>query len=133
MKRPGQLIRESADAIRALSEGYSRYEEARYILPTGTKINPAAPQTAEYYDEGQVAFVMRRLDEDRSRPTRCFTSFGGSVGEDSGWQIGSKHSCYHDQSGKFLGDYETVGTVVFKTMEKQGDVPSVKMSHCVFK
>lgn len=108
----------------------SMYHEAPYILPTGSKINPSNPKGAEYYDEGQVAFIMRRLDKPRTRPTRVFTSFGG-LGEE--WAIGTKHSCRHDQTNAFLGDYEVVGTVVFKTGEKQGDVPNLKMSHAVFK
>lgn len=70
------------------------YQRSAALLPTGEKMNPAHPQDAAYFDENQVAYVMRRLDQPRTRPTRVFTSYG-SVG----WELGSQHQIHHDQTG----------------------------------
>jgi hypothetical protein len=108
---------------------YDRYETANYILPTGTSINPATGE-GEYSDpsHGQVLFVMFKLNDKRTRPTRVFSSYG-SV---RGWELGTKHSCRHDQTNAFLGDYEVVG-IVHEDGTKEGNVPSIKIKHSVFK
>ena len=101
---------------------------APYILPTGEKMNPCSPETATYFDEGQVAFIMQK--EGSNKPTRVFTSFGGLGGE---WEIGTVHKCKHDQTGGTMGIFTVVGTAVYKTGEKQGNVPDRKLAHAVFK
>jgi len=104
---------------------------ADYILPTGTKIDFANPEAAEYFDSDQIAYVMTRVDESRSKPSRVFTSFGEY---DELWAVGSKHICKHDQTGRQLGIYEVTGVMVFKTGATLGVVPTKgKANHCVFK
>jgi hypothetical protein len=111
---------------------YDRYETVDYVLPSGTKINPRRPETAEFYDARLVGFAMRKLNEARTYPTRLVTSHG-TLGGPGSWKIGERYSLRHDQTNALLGDYEVVGTVVFATGEVEGDVPDRKISHCVFK
>jgi len=101
---------------------------APYILPTGEKMNPSNPVDATYYDEGQVAYIMQK--EDATKPTRVFTSFGELGGK---WAIGEVIECRHDQDNSLLGIMTVVGTVVYKTGEKEGNVPDRKLAHAVFK
>ena len=44
-------------------------------LPTGTTINPATFD-GEYAEEGQTAFVLWKLYDSRTRPTRVLTGWG---------------------------------------------------------
>jgi hypothetical protein len=104
------------------------YPETVWVLPTATKINPAAPQSATYYDPDQVAYVMRRMDVPRTRPTCVATSFGTADGK-----IGDRWVFIHDQTGARLGEYEVVGIAIFKTGETIGEVPNANINHRVFK
>lgn len=95
-------------------------------LPTGTSMNPSSPETAEYYDEGQTAYIL--FKDGRTRPTRVYTSFGGFA-----VVIGDFMTLYHDQTGAALGRYEVVGIKHFASGESAGTIPNSKIKHCVAK
>lgn len=95
------------------------------ILPTGAYMNPCQPESAEYFDPGQVAYIV----QDGSK-FRVWTSFG-DLGEK--WNIGTFHDAKHDQSWKHLGYFKVIGKVVFKTGVVDGSVPNRKLAHGVFK
>ncbi len=99
------------------------------VLPTGESINPRYPQMATYYDVDQVAYVMFKTLDERTRPTRVLTSFGAL----DGWTLGTEHDLFHDQTGAQLGRYRVVGVHHFGSGEKAGDVPDRKIKHSVFK
>lgn len=108
--------------------GSSRYD-AVAALPTGESINPLYPQGATYYDPGQTAYVLFKRNEARTRPTRVFTSFGNFPE----WRLGTVVHMQHDQTGAYLGEYEIVGIHHFGSGEMAGDVPDIKIKHCVAK
>jgi len=97
-------------------------------LPTRTSMNPAHPETAEYYDPHQTAYILFKSDGSRSRPTRVYTSFGGFA-----VVIGDTMDLYHDQSGGYLGRYDVVGIKHFASGESAGTIPDAKIKHCVAK
>ena len=101
------------------------------LLPTGTNMSPSKPESAPYYDRGQVAYVVD-LAESALEPTRfrVLTSFG-SLGDRLG--LGSKIGIHHDQTLRRLGVGTVVGIVDFATGESQGYVPLRKVPHWVFK
>lgn len=103
---------------------------ATSVLPTGERMNPASPTGATYFDAGQVAYVMTRVDEPRSRPTRVLTSFGGLS---ANWAVGTVHDLRHDQTWGRLGSYRVVGVATFATGATEGEVPNRKLAHAVFK
>lgn len=98
-------------------------------LPTGESMNPLKPQGATYYDPGQTAYVMFKVSEARTRPTRVFTSFGNFPD----WKIGTLVHFMHDQTGAYLGEYRVSGIHHFATGEMAGDVPDIKIKHSVAK
>lgn len=98
------------------------------ILPTGEKLNPANPKGAEYYDERQVAYVVRPIHKEKA--TRVFTSYGRLSAD---WDVGTIQTCRHDQTGALLGVFEVVGVADFSTGFTEGDVPDRKLAHGVFK
>jgi len=108
--------------------GSSRYN-AVAALPTGTSMNPLHPETAEYFDKDQTAYVMFKVSEQRTRPTRVFTSFGNFPD----WKIGTLVHFQHDQTGAYLGEYRVSGIHVYANGEMAGDVPDSKIKHCVAK
>lgn len=86
------------------------------------------PKSAEYFDEGQVAYIMSKPE--RTRPTRVLTSFG-DLGP--AWAIGTTHTLRHDQTWAKLGTYTVVGIATFRSGSKVGEVPNRALSHAVFK
>lgn len=96
------------------------------ILPTGAYMNPCRPEDAEYFDPGQVAYVMQNAYGKR----RVWTSFG-DLGEK--WNVGTFHNARHDQTFRDLGLFKVIGKVVFKTGVVDGTVPNRKLAHGVFK
>jgi hypothetical protein len=101
-------------------EGGSSMNGTTFVLPTPTWLNPAAPETGEFYDPRQVAFVLFKMNENRTRPTRVVTSFGGYDAS----QVGDVWELRHDQTDAYLGDYKVVGIVDFTTGAKHGEVPN---------
>ena len=99
------------------------------VLPTGESMNPRFPREASYFDEAQTAYVLFKLSDNRTRPTRVVTSFGPL----QGWTLGSEHELYHDQTNAYLGRYKVVGVHHFASNEHAGDVPDIKIKHCVVK
>lgn len=97
-------------------------------LPVGESINPRYPQSGTYYDEGQTAYVLFKTSEARTRPTRVYTSYG-----DLGLKIGSVIDLYHDQTGAQLGTYRVSGIHHFGSGEMAGEVPDIRIKHCVAK
>lgn len=94
------------------------------ILKTNTKINPSSPESAEFYDREQVAYVIQRENGNLI----VATSFGSlSISVDS------YRDFHHDQSGKWMGNLKIVGVVTFATGESQGVIPDKLVPHFVFK
>lgn len=96
------------------------------ILDSCTKMNPAQPQDAEYYDAGQVAYILER----ESGRRLVATSFG-SFNEDLA--IGKSQKFHHDQSGRTMGHLRIIGIATFATGATEGEVPDRKLPHFVFK
>ncbi len=100
------------------------------VLPVGESLNPFNPDTTyTYFDLNQTVYVMWKLDEARTRPTRVLTSFGPL----KGWEIDSVHDLHHDQTGAQMGSYKVVGVHHFRSGEMAGNVPDIKIKHAVFK
>lgn len=102
---------------------------ALYLLPTKCTMNPVHPEDAEYFDEGQVAYVMQRTDKPRTRPTEVATSFGPFDPD----ALGREVEVRHDQTNAYLGTYTVVGVTDFRTGHYVGLVPDRKLNHRVFK
>lgn len=99
------------------------------LLPTSTNINPSKPIGAEYFQSGQTLLIIQDGDK-----VRCATSFG----QPTGWAVGTKHECHHDQAGYRLGYFEVIGLVDCQgdTADEWiaiGEVPNRKIPHWVFK
>lgn len=97
------------------------------VLPVGESINPRRPQTATYFDLDQTAYVMFKLNDARTRPTRVLTSFGAM------WKLDEVVELFHDQTGAQLGTYKVVGIHDFRSGEMAGNVPDSKIKHAVLK
>lgn len=98
-------------------------------LPVGESINPAAPDRSHYaFGQGMVGYVLFKVNEARTRPTRVLTGYG-----DCGWRIGDMIHLHHDQTGAYMGEYRVHGIVDFDTMETAGEVPSIKIKWQVMK
>ena len=98
-------------------------------LPTSKSMNPRFPTDAEYYASDQIAYVLFKENEARTKPTRVFTSFG-PIEE---WKLGTLIHLEHDQTGAYLGLYKITGIHDFGSGERAGDVPNFKIKHCVAK
>lgn len=95
------------------------------IQDTHTTMNPAHPETAEFYDRDQVAYVLKR----ESGRLLVATSFGPL----DQLETGRAYGFHHDQSGRFIGNLLVVGTADFSTGETTGEVPDRAIRHFVFK
>lgn len=102
--------------------------ETFYALPTQTSMNPVHPEDADYFDEGQVAYILFKTSEARTRPTRIFTSFG-----ELGVSIDDEVKLVHDQTGANLGTYRVAGIADYRNGYAVGLVPDIKIKHCVAK
>lgn len=101
-----------------------------YVLPTGERMNPRYPQAAPFYDKGQTAYVLFKMNDSRTRPTRIMTSHGLLAA----LKIGVEAQVYGGQPEKFLGRYKVVGIHHFESGEMVGDVPDLNsILHCVVK
>ena len=101
------------------------------VLPTGRSLNARHPDPAKhtYFDPKTVVYVLYKLNERRTRPTRVLTSSGPI----DGWRIGSVLALEHDQTNAYLDDYMIVGVKDFETGEQTGDVPDLSIKHAVLK
>lgn len=101
------------------------------VLPTGQSLNARDPDPTKhaYYDPKQVVYVMYKISERRTRPTRNVTSYGPI----DGWRIGTTVYLMHDQTHAMLGEYKVVGVKDFATGEEAGDVPDLSIKHAVVK
>jgi hypothetical protein len=100
------------------------------VLPTGESLNPANPDVrATYYDQNTCVYVLFKVNESRTRPTRVMTSFGGLKNV----RIGTELELWQDQTQRHLGRYRVDGVKDFKTGEQAGNVPDIKIKHCVVK
>lgn len=116
------------------------FPTANYVLPCEDKVNPANPKDSDGYAAGivhddSILITLRRLDKPRTRPTRVICGSGGQSPANpyEGWQIGACWSIRHDQTDRFLGDYEVAGWHNLGTGERMGDVPDRLMALAVFK
>lgn len=99
-------------------------------LPVGESINPANPDRSHYaFGQGMIGYVLFKLDDNRTRPTRVLTGYGAVPG----WTVGQAIHLHHDQTGAYMGHYKIVGVVDFDTMETAGDVPNIKIKWQVLK
>jgi hypothetical protein len=81
------------------------------------------------------ALICRRLDQERTRPTRLIFTSGLPFAE--GDRIGVRFIARHDQTGKKLGDYQIAGVVVYDPWGYVGriigDVPNVAFACSTYK
>ena len=96
------------------------------ILNSNTTINPADPAGAEYYDAGQVAYILER----ESGRKVVATSFG-TLSDDLA--VGKRQGFHHDQSQRSMGLLTVTGIVTFADGSTLGDIPDKKLPHFVFK
>lgn len=111
--------------------GYGSRTVPAAVLPTGRSLNAANPDPAKhtYYDENTCVYVLYKLNERRTRPTRVLTSFGPIPD----WRIGTVLWLAHDQTNATLGEYMIVGVKDFSTGEQTGDIPDLSIKHAVMK
>jgi hypothetical protein len=97
------------------------------IFNTKTRMNPRAPETAEYFDRDQVAYVFRASTGDRHLVA---TSFGVL-----GYEVGDRVELISDQSRRTVGGctWLLIGIRRFSNGEVEGEVTSRKVNHWVFK
>lgn len=98
------------------------------VLPTGETMNPQRPEADTYFNVDQTAYVLFKLNEERTRPTRVVTSYGRMD-----WAIGSVVELAHDQTRTWLGAYRVTGIRDFATGQTWGIVPDMRIKHCVVK
>jgi hypothetical protein len=104
-----------------------------FVRNTRTTMNPTTPQTAEYYDREQVAYLMLN----NKGKLRVVTSFG-HLG--AGFEVGDNVVLVSDQSGREIGWFTIYAIVNFATGVKhtaKGMSPSLlygrKLPHWVVK
>jgi hypothetical protein len=106
---------------------------ASSLLPTGALMNPAHPEGAVYYDEHQVAYIVRQLSPGDPAgthgPVRVLTSYGRL----RGWTLDTEHAIRHDQSGRSLGLWLITGIRNHKTGWQAGEIPDRPLRQWVFK
>jgi len=113
---------------------------ADYVLPFGREYGKWSALDPESHPFGKQwlgqssALICKRLDQDRTRPTRIIHTSGVAGGKD---RIGNVWEYRHDQTGARLGEYEIVGVVVYGSDGSvalvAGDVPATKMSLSTYK
>jgi hypothetical protein len=101
--------------------------EMAAILNTRTAMNPRTPKGADYYDERQVAYVVRGYNGRNAN--KVITSFGRLTG----WEVGTTHELVGDQSGRSLGTCVVEAIFTFATGEMEGYTDNRKLAHWVFK
>ena len=97
------------------------------LLPTRTYINPMQPESATYFDSGQVAYIMRKTGE----PSVMVATSFGDLG--TAFAVGSVHEVHHDQTCRSRGRLMIIGVRNFATGESTGTVYDRKLTHHVFK
>jgi hypothetical protein len=99
------------------------------LLPTGTKMNPQTPETAEYYNERQCY----RIAQSEKGTYRIFSS-SGTIDEN---ELGAYIDAHHDQTGRYLGRFTVVGIVSTNEYTgirfSEGDVPNRNIPFYVYK
>ncbi len=90
-------------------------ESSQFARPIGSSISPFATR-----DPGSTFYVMYKLSEARTRPTRVLISRSGPR---PGWRIGTHFDLYHGTTGNSLGEYMVVGILDSDSGELTGDVP----------
>lgn len=100
------------------------------VLPVQQSLNPASPDRAHHaFGQGMVGYVLWKINDNRTRPTRVITSYGAV----EGWTVGQAIHLQHDQTGAYMGHYRIYGVVDFDTMEAAGTVPDIKIKWQVLK
>lgn len=108
------------------------------VLPVGESIDPTTLDQSQYWDIEWVAYVLFKRNESRTRPTRVLTSHGPltfvpSIGVRRDLKLGDVIHLEHDQTQAYLGEYEVVGIHREDNGAVVGDVPSIRIKHCVAK
>lgn len=98
-------------------------------IATGTSINPAQPETAEYYEIDQVCYVLADAF-DSTKKIVAATSFG-----DLGYKIGDSFMLIAQggNADRNLGPRRVIGIADFSAGTTQGNVPNRKLGHRVVK
>jgi len=126
----------------ALQEGdVARRQERNYVLPFGSmykRWNPRHVEDAPFGREwlgNMQALICRRLDQERTRPTRLIFTSGLPFAESD--RIGVRFIARHDQTNKKLGDYGIAGVVVYDPWGYVGriigNVPNVAFACSTYK
>ncbi len=109
--------------------GSDRYSTVA-ALPVGESLNPVNPDRTHYaFGQGLVGYILWKVNETRTRPTRILTGYG-TIPE---WTIDTRIHLHHDQTNAYMGEYRIAGVVDFDTMETAGDVPDIKIKWQVLK
>lgn len=103
------------------------------LLPTGTNMDPTAPESNMYFNEDQSYEIAMNLETGKYR---VFSTYG-RLTED---RIGVRMDVHHDQNFSRLGYYEIVGIVSYfedeagnKVRFTEGTVPAKKVPFWVYK
>ena len=90
------------------------------VHPMGGRLNLARHHVAEDEDQSaHVGYVLYKLSDARSRPTRVMTS-DRPIAQ---WRLGSTLRLYDKATGSLLGKYKIVGARDATVDENAGDVP----------
>lgn len=108
-------------------------------LTTKTKMNPMAPEAAEYFDREQIAYILDNGDRQI-----VLTSFGGlgrfEYNPDTGkreleeYEVGDRVVLHHDQTGRTMHRWTITGVAHFAdTSLNTGMILDRKLAHFVVK
>jgi len=101
--------------------------DTHYAGPTKTRMNPSAPEDAEFYDPTATIHVIEGVYPTRGRG-RIFTYHGGP-----GMSVGDERQFRHGwDGGSSLGWWRCVGTV-HTDGTTEGEIPDRRMPHWVAK
>jgi len=94
------------------------------LLPTRTRINPADPEGAEYFEAGDVLYVTRN--------SKGSVRVAKSAGHCEDIVLGSRIDAHHDQTRANFGELEIIG-IRFSSGDSVGELPNKRLALRVFK
>ena len=101
--------------------------DVHYAGPTKTRMNPSAPEEAEFYDSAAIIHVIEDANPEKTR-VRCWTTFGGP-----GMEVGEESEFRHGwDGGSLLGWWRCIGTV-HTDGTTEGEIPDRRLPHWVAK
>lgn len=94
-------------------------------LPSGTRMDPTAPEDNEYFEQGVTIYVLENVDNGKRS---VFSSWG------SGWMtLGEVKEYHHDQAGYSFGFLKVIGIIDTVAGTVVGEIPARKLPHRVAK